>query len=51
MMTMTEYNNVNNTTTTASHVNKKNGRLKLYLNISDDPNLKNVPPESLFSTD
>ena len=36
---------------TLTHVNKKNGRLKLYLNISDDPNLKNVPPESLFSTD
>ncbi len=36
---------------TLTHVKKNKGRLKLYLNISDDPDLKNVPPESLFSTD
>tara|TARA_Y100001970_G_C14255325_1_gene874901 strand:- start:4533 stop:5345 length:813 start_codon:yes stop_codon:yes gene_type:complete len=36
---------------TLSHVDKKKGRLKLYLNITEDPDLKNVPPESLFSTD
>jgi len=36
---------------TLTHVHKKKGKLKLYLNLSDDPDLKNVPPESLFSTD
>ena len=36
---------------TLTHVAKKKGRLKLYLQISDDPDLKNVPTESLFSTD
>jgi len=36
---------------TLTHVDKKKGKLKLYLQISDDPDLKNVPPESLFSTD
>jgi len=36
---------------TLTHVDKKKGKLKLYLNISDDPDLRNVPPESLFSTD
>ena len=36
---------------TLTHINKKKGKLRLYLNISDDPNLKNVPHESLFSTD
>lgn len=36
---------------TLTNVDKKNEKLKLYLNISDDPELKNVPPESLFSTD
>jgi len=36
---------------TLSHVDKKKGKLKLYLKISDDPDLKNVPPQSLFSTD
>jgi hypothetical protein len=36
---------------TLTNVDKKNGKLKLYLDISDDPELKNVPPESLFSTD
>ena len=36
---------------TLTHVDKKKGKPKLYLNISDDPDLKNVPPESLFSTD
>ena len=36
---------------TLTNVDKINGKLKLYLDISDDPELKNVPPESLFSTD
>ena len=36
---------------TLTNVDKKNGKLKLYLDLSDDPELKNVPPESLFSTD
>jgi len=36
---------------TLTNVDKKNGKLKLYLDILDDPELKNVPPESLFSTD
>ena len=36
---------------TLTHVDKKNGKLKLYLDLSDDPESKNVPPESLFSTD
>ena len=34
-----------------THIQKKNGKLKLYLDLSADPDLKNVPPESLFSTD
>ncbi|MBS1255208.1 MAG: hypothetical protein MAG581_01008 [Deltaproteobacteria bacterium] len=36
---------------TLTHVDKKKGKLKLYLDLSDDPALKNVPFESLFSTD
>jgi|TARA_B110000091_G_C13713720_1_gene431636 hypothetical protein len=36
---------------TLTNVDKKNGKLKLYLDLLDDPELKNVPPESLFSTD
>ena len=36
---------------TLMNVDKRKGKLKLYLNLSDDPELKNVPPESLFSTD
>ena len=36
---------------TLTNVYKKNGKLKLYLDLSDDPDIKNVPPESLFSTD
>ena len=36
---------------TLTNVDKKNGKLKLYLDLSDDPEFKNVPPESLFSTD
>ena len=36
---------------TLTHVQKKNGKLKLYLDLPADPDLKNVPPESLFSTD
>ncbi len=36
---------------TLTNVDKKNGKLKLYIDLSDDPEFKNVPPESLFSTD
>ncbi|MBC8257909.1 MAG: hypothetical protein H8E38_02745 [SAR324 cluster bacterium] len=36
---------------TLTHINKKNGKLNLYLDLIDDPELKNVSPESLFSTD
>ena len=36
---------------TLTNVHKKNGKLKLYLDLSDDPDLKNVSPESLFITD
>ena len=36
---------------TLTHIQKKNGKLKLYLDFSADPDLKNVHPESLFSTD
>ena len=36
---------------TLTNVDKKNGNLKLYLDLSDDPDLKNVSPESLFITD
>ena len=36
---------------TLVHVDKKKGKLKLYLDLTDDPILKNVPPESLFSSD
>ena len=36
---------------TLIHVDKNKGKLKLYLDLTDDPVLKNVPPESLFSSD
>tara|TARA_Y100001947_G_scaffold99266_1_gene84761 strand:- start:248 stop:1141 length:894 start_codon:yes stop_codon:yes gene_type:complete len=36
---------------TLIHVDKIKGKLKLYLDLTDDPVLKNVPPESLFSSD
>jgi hypothetical protein len=36
---------------TLTHIQKKKGKLKLYLDFSADPDLKNVHPESLFSTD
>ena len=36
---------------TLIHVDKNKGKLKLYLDLTDDPFLKNVPPESLFSSD
>ena len=36
---------------TLVHVDKNKGKLKLYLDLTDDPSLKNVPPESLFSSD
>ena len=36
---------------TLTNVHKKNGKLKLYLDLSDDPDLKNVSPKSLFITD
>ena len=36
---------------TLTHIQKKNGKLKLYFDLSADPDLKNVHPESLFSTD
>jgi len=36
---------------TLIHVDKNKGKLKLYLDLTDDPALKNVPPESLFSSD
>ena len=36
---------------TLINVDKNKGKLKLYLDLNDDPVLKNVPPESLFSSD
>ena len=36
---------------TLIHLDKNKGKLKLYLDLIDDPVLKNVPPESLFSSD
>ena len=36
---------------TLINVDKNKGKLKLYLDMNDDPVLKNVPPESLFSSD
>ena len=36
---------------TLNHVDKNKGKLKLYLDLTDDPVLKNVPPESLFISD
>ena len=36
---------------TLINVEKNKGKLKLYLDLNDDPVLKNVPPESLFSSD
>ena len=36
---------------TLINVDKNKGKLKLYLDLTDDPVLKNVPPESLFSSD
>ena len=36
---------------TLIHVDKNKGKLKLYLDLTEDPVLKNVPPESLFSSD
>ena len=36
---------------TLIHVDKNKGKLKLYLDLNDDPVLKNLPPESLFSSD
>ena len=36
---------------TLTHIQKQNGKLKLYLDFSADPDLKNVHPDSLFSTD
>ena len=36
---------------TLVNVDKNKGKLKLYLDLTDDPVLKNVPPESLFSSD
>ena len=36
---------------TLINVDKNKGKLKVYLDLNDDPVLKNVPPESLFSSD
>ena len=36
---------------TLIHLDKNKGKLKLFLDLTDDPGLKNVPPESLFSSD
>ena len=36
---------------TLIHVDKNKGKLKLYLDLTEDPALKNVPPASLFSSD